>query len=392
MKIKLLFTFLLFTYFISDSQNTTIPDSNFEQALIDLGYDSGVIDGVVPTANINSVTNLNLENKNIAVLTGIEDFEALTNLDCSNNLLSNLDLSENTSLIVLDSNNNNLTSLEVSKSTSLVTLHCYNNQLPILDVTQNTLLTSLRANDNNLANLDVSKNTVLYELYCDSNMLTSIDVTNNTELFTLVCRNNQLTNLDISQNTQLNLLWAHFNQLTGLDVSQNTALTWLEAGNNQLTDLDVNQNSILNRLRVDNNELSSLNVKNGNNTNFLIFSALNNINLNCIKVDNTAYSNANWPNIDTQTAFSENCGTLNTEDFELLGFSVYPNPSKGKFTISSINNKASYSLLNINGQVLQKGNLKYGDNNLEIINLSEGLYFLRVKTDKGFSAKKLIKH
>ena len=34
------------------AQNTLIPDPNFEQKLISLGYDSGTPDGSVPTANI----------------------------------------------------------------------------------------------------------------------------------------------------------------------------------------------------------------------------------------------------------------------------------------------------------------------------------------------------
>ncbi len=33
----------------------SIPDANFEQALIDLGYDTGTPDGSVPSANISSI-------------------------------------------------------------------------------------------------------------------------------------------------------------------------------------------------------------------------------------------------------------------------------------------------------------------------------------------------
>ena len=40
------------------AQTTIIPDANFEQALIDRGYDTGTPDGSVPTANISSVTYL----------------------------------------------------------------------------------------------------------------------------------------------------------------------------------------------------------------------------------------------------------------------------------------------------------------------------------------------
>ncbi len=43
----------LFTFVIGFSQTTAIPDPNFEQALIDLGYDTAPINGSVPTANIS---------------------------------------------------------------------------------------------------------------------------------------------------------------------------------------------------------------------------------------------------------------------------------------------------------------------------------------------------
>jgi Leucine-rich repeat (LRR) protein len=87
-------TYLFFCLSVAAfGQNTLIPDPNFEQALIDLGYDTAPINGSVPTANISSVTNLSVIDKNISDLTGIEDFTALTVLGCSNNQISNLDLS-----------------------------------------------------------------------------------------------------------------------------------------------------------------------------------------------------------------------------------------------------------------------------------------------------------
>ena len=45
---------------IAFGQTTAIPDANFEQRLIDLGYDTGTPDGSVPTANINTVRKMKL--------------------------------------------------------------------------------------------------------------------------------------------------------------------------------------------------------------------------------------------------------------------------------------------------------------------------------------------
>ncbi len=74
---------VLFFLSVSFAQ-TYVPDDNFEQALIDLGYDD-VLNDYVLTANISGVTSLNVSQKAISDLTGIEAFTALTVLDCNNN-------------------------------------------------------------------------------------------------------------------------------------------------------------------------------------------------------------------------------------------------------------------------------------------------------------------
>ena len=131
---KKLFLLLLLGFtLLGFSQNTLIPDPNFEQALIDEGYDTAPINGSVPTANISGVNSLFVDN-NISSLTGIEDFTALTELICSNNLLTSLDVSNNTALTEFRCANNLLTSLDVSNNPALTNLVCSFNQLTSLDV------------------------------------------------------------------------------------------------------------------------------------------------------------------------------------------------------------------------------------------------------------------
>ena len=61
MIMKQLLTLLLALSFgLSFAQTTLIPDANFEQALIDKGFDAGTLDGSVPTANIDTLTYLDL--------------------------------------------------------------------------------------------------------------------------------------------------------------------------------------------------------------------------------------------------------------------------------------------------------------------------------------------
>jgi len=246
--------------------------------------------GVLSATEISGINYINVskedeahENEKISSLKGIEYFTSLTYLNCCNNNLTSLDVSNNTALTTLYCYNNNLTSLDVSNNTALTTLYCYNNNLTSLDVSNNTMLTYLDCTNNNLTSLDVSKNTALTELYCYTNNLTSLDVSNNTVLGYLYCHTNNLTSLDLSKNTALTYLECHNNNLTSLDVSNNTALKKLSCDNNKLTSLDVSKNTALESLNCQINNLTSLDVS--NNTSLTTLSCDNN-NLTSLDVRN----------------------------------------------------------------------------------------------------------
>ena len=115
------------------AQKTYVPDDNFEQALIDLGYDTTLDDSVV-TANISGVTSLDVINKEISDLTGIEAFAALTELNVNNNKLTSLDVSKNVDLRVLAVSKNQLTNLDLSKNNNLVFLNAAVNKLTSLNM------------------------------------------------------------------------------------------------------------------------------------------------------------------------------------------------------------------------------------------------------------------
>ncbi len=83
----------------NQAQTTTIPDASFEQALLNLQIDSdGQLNGQVLTADINTITVLEIGNRGIQDLTGIEDFTALEVLNCADNNLTFLDVSANLQL------------------------------------------------------------------------------------------------------------------------------------------------------------------------------------------------------------------------------------------------------------------------------------------------------
>ena len=191
---------------------TNFPDENFRNWVLSKSYGS---DGMLTEEEIASVTYIDVTDKSINSLQGIEFFTALTKLNCGFNQLTALDVSKNTALTILSCFSNQLTALDVSKNTALTELYCYNNQLTALDVSGNTALTRLECYNNQFTALDVSKNTALTRLECGYNQLTALDVSKNTALRTLYCYRNQLTALDVSKNTALATLRCYGNQIKG---------------------------------------------------------------------------------------------------------------------------------------------------------------------------------
>ncbi|MEM6719887.1 MAG: lectin-like protein [Bacteroidota bacterium] len=286
---------------------TQIPDATFEAQLEALGYDDISGDGQVPTELIEVVTTLDVGGNNIADFSGIEDFVALTSLNVANNSAITLDISNLTALQILHTDANNLTSLDVSNNTDLVELYCsFNSGISAIDISNNTLLEIAHISQNSISTMDVSNNTLLTELRLRNNNLTSLDITNNTALeFLYIDGNSGITSLDVTANTALLYLNANDCGLTTITGYEATALQFLYLANNNLTSLDLSNNGLLEIIDIRNNQLINLNIKNGNNTAIGTLLVIDNPDLNCILVDDVAYSNTNWNFIDAQTSFSD---------------------------------------------------------------------------------------
>lgn len=116
-----------------------------------------------------AVSEIDVSDKGISDLKGIEYFTALTYLNCGNNKLESLDVSKCTALTQLWCGDNKLKALNVSGNTGLEILSCGDNQLTELELSNNTALGSLSCNNNKLTVLDVSNNADLSSLNCDDN-------------------------------------------------------------------------------------------------------------------------------------------------------------------------------------------------------------------------------
>ena len=236
--LAMVFTFLPFSAFAATDSygpvyitDANVPDKTFREYLLKQFDKDG--NGVLTPAERYAVTEIDVENKYISNLSGLQFFPNLKVLNCSHNRLTKLDVSKNTVLQELVCWENQLTSLDVSQNTALQELACFENQLTSLDVSQNPALQKLNCGHNRLTSLDVSKNTELTYLKCSYNRLTELDVSKNTELTYLDCGYNRLTELDVSQNTKLTELYFVSNKITSLQADNCTNLTVIFTGSNK---------------------------------------------------------------------------------------------------------------------------------------------------------------
>lgn len=280
------------------SSNTiSIPDTNFEQALINLGYDTNGLNGNILTSDAEAITSIDIvwpDSRDISDLTGIDSFSQLTYFKIVQSELTNVDVSQNSLLQTLNIRSAKLASLTVNDD--LISLSCINSRLPSLNITNATDLTNLNLYGNALTSLDVSTNTNLETLNLGNNDITAIDVSTNLELLDLGLGDNYnlvsidvsniiklqslnvevtelrsnnnvgiLSALDVSNNINLTSLSAGQNSITTIDITNNTELDYLSLRRNLLTNIDVSANTKLQTLNLERNDLTSINLATNTN-------------------------------------------------------------------------------------------------------------------------------
>jgi len=341
------------------AQYTAIPDANFENYLEQNGMGDGVPNnGLVLTANIENVTELVVFSKGIQNLAGIEDFAAVELINCANN------------------------------------------HLPLLDVSQNINLWGLNCASSNITELILPPTATLEIIYCPENFLTALDISQNPGLAELYCDINSIESLDISNNHAIELLSLNYNNISGfLDTRQNPVLQSIYLSDNNITKVDLSSNTALLTFGASNNPFQELDARNGNNENIQTFVAYGTSgNLDCILVDdaNATYLD-DWFK-DPGTTFVNNqaeCDALGVAAATLQDFTMYPNPATSTVAINLPNQgieELVVTVANNLGQVLQEK--EYLENKevmaLDVSGYTAGVYFVTLKTLNETITKKLV--
>ncbi|MGB3342890.1 MAG: T9SS type A sorting domain-containing protein [Aequorivita sp.] len=332
---KNLYTTILFTICFSllgtmclTAQIVYIPDPNFKAALLSDSNINTNGDGEIQVSEAEAAVDVSVVGNNINDLTGIEAFINITFLECSDN---------------------NLTSIDISNNLELEIFECYNNQL---------------------TNIDISQNTALYQFECRFNQLTSLDLSNNPNIVLLSMGNNDISELDLANNNALLILECTETLLESLDLSHNTNLISLICN--------------------DNDALSYINLKNGNNENLVFdgpfpsnFENLPSLETICIDdINNTALIDEITGQVGHQVDFTEEC-ILGTENVDFNEVRIYPVPIGDELYISAITPIVQIDVYNLLGQKVHS--MTQEDSILEVSTekLPIGVYIVMLQDSNG---------
>jgi len=159
---KKLLLILIALPMIGFGQNVNIPDANFKAYLVGNSLINTNGDTEIQVSEANSFNgNISCGGMNISNLTGIEDFTAIKSLNCSDNPLISLDVSQN-----LD----------------LYCFICKNTLITILDLSNNPLLGFNISDNPNLSNIEL-RNGFNLAIENITDICYNIGIQNNQQLF-----------------------------------------------------------------------------------------------------------------------------------------------------------------------------------------------------------------
>lgn len=92
------------------------------------------------------------------------------------------------------------------------------------------------------------------------------------------------------------------------------------------------------------------------------------------------------------TATSEISNALGTNDFQVLDFKMFPNPSTDfvKIQLSSGTTQAEAGIYDYRGRLISSKVITESDQQMNVSNLASGIYIMRLSTDTKLGAKRLV--
>lgn len=349
------------------AQIINFPDVNFKKAIIkaypavDANKDGEISQDEAKTlTGIRGLSNL----PNIYDATGVEYFTNITELNLSGHA--------------------SFAKIDVSKNTKLTTVNLKNNKLiGVFDASNLVNLTNLELTDNKLEDIIFPQNPKIKFLYVNNNLLTKVDLSSFSSLQRLTLVNSGLTELIFGNNPELTNANINNNNLSEVSLKGLVKLNWFSAESNQLTNILFEDNPLLKTINVKNNLLTSFDFMDDIANNITILNVEGNPDFKSIKKDCKDQIVA-----IAGITVEDNCASLSvTETKDVI--KIYPTVVSDVINLSSNYKSFDYEIIDISGKRAKNGVVDKGQINLS--NLSQGIYFLILKSDKTISKHRFIK-
>ena len=259
---------------IANAQTINFPDANFKARLLESNSANNIArnslnnyfkidennDGEIQKSEALKVFSLDVSNyRTITTLSGIENFTNLKFLDCSSNVIEDLDARPLTNLQTLICSSNRFISLNIAGLSNLNRLVAESILLTNIDLSGLQNLKEIEFNNGTLTSLDLKGLISLESISCRYNQLKSIsNISDCINLKKMYTENNLIENLNVQGCVNLESLICRYNKITSLNISGLPKLRYLEAGGESLTAIELNGISNIEQLHVDYSNLTTL--------------------------------------------------------------------------------------------------------------------------------------
>ena len=240
-----------------DDVTSKFVDEKLKQAikeLLELEFDDMIL-----KSDLVGITELDISNRQIRSLKGLEYFVDLEILYCQDNLLEELEFSAVNKLDLGDTykdicpnlawiecQNNNIRTIGLYNLLRLNYLNCNNNKITSFEILNCNSLEQVLCSNNSLSLLRIDSsgsNTADYEnlieLDCSNNKLLELDLSLFPNLRNLYCDHNELSYLGIYQCPFIMYLQCSFNKISAIRLDACNDLVDLKMTNNCLIELDL---------------------------------------------------------------------------------------------------------------------------------------------------------
>lgn len=402
---------------ISFSQTINFTDNNLKTKLLQANVNNNIASNIngnnikidsnnnyeIEIEEALTVYVLNISFSNISDLTGLENFTNLGLLDISYNQLTHLNYNLANNLTI-NASHNQLSNLNIIGTMYSEGDFSYNDIHTVIFTNINVGGGPLYLNNNSISSLNLNgTNTITTSLNLAYNNINEVDITG-LEIKNwdqnLILSNNPLTKIKSTNHILSTILLDNISSTT-LDLTEYKDPV---GGNTDYED------SILKLTNC--NNLNTIYTKNDFNffktcwqetpdeivcSDNVLFKIQNCPNLNtiCTDADEKQYiqDQINQQGLQNQIVVSSNCSlSLNSPNFDLSKtLIIYPNPSSNELNISNISNEIIHSIeiYNTLGQICLKsmGNVS----EINISNLQNGTYYIKVITEKSLFTDQFIK-